>query len=298
MTVIKPSELITNDDGSIFHLHLHPEEIAERILLVGDPARVEMIAGHFDRIEVRRSHREFCTVTGTYRGHRLSVLSTGIGTDNIDIVINELDALVNIDLDAKKPREERRALELIRIGTSGAIQPHVPVGAFLLSEISIGIDGVLRFYKGNEQVRDTDLEATFVEQCQWDPDLARPYAVAASPQLVERLHAEGDTFKGITLTANGFYGPQGRVLRLPLQMEGVNDRIARVTYRGMQIMNYEMESAAIAGLSALLGHRAATLCLIIANRVTGEILPSYHSRMEQLIAYTLHRLIHEPLNPL
>jgi uridine phosphorylase len=292
MTAIKSSELITNGDGSIFHLHLHPEEIADRVILVGDPGRVEMIAGYFDRVEVRRSNREFCTMTGTYRGQRLSVLSTGIGTDNIDIVMNELDALVNIDLSTKEIKKTTRTLDVIRVGTSGAIQPHVPVGAFVISETSIGMDGVLRFYGGHERVRDIEIEEAFARQCEWSADLAHPYAVASSPRWVERLHAEGITIKGITLTANGFYGPQGRVLRLPLQMEGINDRIARFTHRGARVVNYEMESAAIAGLSALLGHRAATICLIIANRATGDALPDYQPHMEQLIRYTLDKLSH------
>jgi uridine phosphorylase len=290
MAAIKSSELITNNDGSIFHLHLHPKEVARTVILVGDPGRVEMIARHFDCVEVRRDNREFCTITGTCRGKRLSVLSTGIGTDNIDIVMNELDALANIDLATRHIREERRTLDLVRIGTSGAMQSHVPPGAFVISETSIGMDGVLRFYKENERVRDMGMEGAFVEQCRWASDLARPYAVASSPLLVDRLHINGITLKGITLTANGFYGPQGRVLRLPLQMEGVNERIARFSYRGMHIVNYEMESAAIAGLSALMGHRAATICLVIANRATGEALPDYKPRMEQLVTYTLEQL--------
>jgi uridine phosphorylase len=290
MAAITSSELITNDDGSIFHLHLHPGDIAERVILVGDPGRVERVAGYFDHVELKRINREFCTITGTYRGKRLTVLSTGIGTDNIDIVMNELDALANIDLKTKEIREDKRTLELVRIGTAGSLQPHVPVGAFVISETSIGMNGVLRFYKGNEQVCNAEIEAAFVEQCDWDPALARPYAVAFSPRLVEQLHTEGITFKGITLTANGFYGPQGRVLRLPLQLEGVNDRIARFSHRGARVVNYEMESAAIAGLSALLGHRAATICLIIDNRATGEALPDYQPRMEQLIRYTLEQL--------
>jgi uridine phosphorylase len=288
--MIKSSELITNNDGSVFHLHLRPGEIAERVILVGDPGRVEMVAGFFDSVEVRRSNREFCTVTGTYRGDRLSVLSTGIGTDNIDIVMNELDALVNIDLVTKEIKEEARTLEVVRVGTSGAVQPHVPVGAFVISETSIGMDGVTRFYKGNERVRDVDMEEAFARQCEWDACLARPYAVASSPRLVERLHTEGITIKGVTLTANGFYAPQGRVLRLPLQMDGMNERITRFSHRGARVLNYEMESAAIAGLSALLGHRAVTICLIIANRATGEALPDYQPRMEQLIKYALDKL--------
>lgn len=289
MAAIASSELITNDGGSVFHLHLRPGEIAEKIVLVGDPGRVEMIADRFDRVELRRANREFHAITGFYRGQRLSALSTGIGTDNIDIVVNELDALVNIDLVTRMPRAEKQTLELVRIGTSGAVQPHVPLGAFILTETSIGLDGVLRYYKGHERVRDVEMEAAFTEQCRWPLDLARPYAVHSSPSLVERLHVEGITIKGVTLTANGFYGPQGRALRLPLQEEDINDRIARFSHRGARVLNYEMESAAIAGLSALMGHRAATICLAIANRATGEALPDYKSRMEQLIAHTLEQ---------
>ncbi|MDR0765363.1 MAG: nucleoside phosphorylase [Odoribacteraceae bacterium] len=298
MTTIKSSELITNSDGSIFHLHLHPGEIAGKVILVGDPGRVEIIAGHFDRVELRRANREFHAITGVYRGQRLSVLSTGIGTDNVDIVMNELDALVNIDLATRKIRETRQTLDIVRVGTSGVIQPDVPPGAFILTETSIGLDGVLRYYKGHEHARDTGIETAFIEQCRWPADLARPYAVHSSPSLVERLHVEGITHKGITLTANGFYGPQGRVLRLPLQEENANERVARFAYRGARVVNYEMESAAIAGLAALMGHRAVAICLAIVNRATGETLPDRATRVEQLVAYTLEQLTRQPQNPL
>lgn len=290
MEPIKSSELITNEDGSVFHLHLHPEDLAERVILVGDPSRVSMIASYFERIEVEKSDREFHTVTGRYKGHRISVISTGIGTDNIDIVMNELDALVNIDLHTKEVRAEKKRLDIVRIGTSGSVQADVPVDSFVISEISVGIDGVLRFYKDHEQVCIAGLEEAFVRDCHWTPLAARPYAVKASPELVDRLHAEGTTVKGITLTANGFYGPQGRVLRLPIAMPTVNDEIACFEYEGHKIVNYEMESAAIAGLGAMLGHRAATICLIIANRANGDASADYKSRMKKLVEYTLNKL--------
>lgn len=290
MNAIKSSELITNEDGTIFHLHLHAEDLADNVVLVGDPSRVEMIASRFDSIELTRGNREFHTITGTYRQKRLSVISTGIGTDNIDIVVNELDALANIDLDTKQIKPEKKALNIVRIGTSGSVQADVPVHAFVISEMSVGIDGVLRFYQDNEKICDAAFEDAFINQCQWTPQAARPYAVSSSPEMVNKLHSEGTTVKGVTLTANGFYGPQGRVLRLPLQMPGINDRIARFRYNGRKIVNYEMESAAIAGLSALMGHHAATICLIIANRATGDASPDYKPYMEKLVNYTLDKL--------
>ncbi len=290
MTAIKSSELLTNDDGSIFHLHLHPEELADDIFLVGDPGRVESIASHFETIELKKSNREFYTITGRYQGHRFTVLSTGIGPDNIDIVINELDALANIDLHAREIKPTGRTLNIVRIGTSGSVQADIPVGAFVISEKSIGCDGVLRFYDRQESVCDSEFEEAFIQACQWTPFAARPYVVTADETLVGRLHTEGQTFKGVTLTAVGFYGPQGRVLRLPLAMPNINDRISAFCYQGYRVTNYEMESAAITGLCNLLGHRATTICLIIANRIQGDASADYHSRMEQLIRYTLDQM--------
>lgn len=290
MEPIKSSELITNDDGSVFHLHLHPEDLADQVILVGDPSRVEMIASYFDRVEVRKSDREFCTITGQYKGQRLSVISTGIGADNIDIVMNELDALVNIDLHTKEIKQQKRSLNIVRIGTSGSVQADVPVHSFVISDMSLGIDGVLRFYRNNETVCDSAFEEAFIKACHWTPLAARPYAVKASEELVKQLHTEGVTVKGVTLTANGFYGPQGRVLRLPIEMPTVNDEIARFRFGDHKIVNYEMESAAIAGLAALMGHRATTICLIIANRANGEASPNYKPHMKRLIEYTLNSL--------
>ncbi len=290
MTTIKSSELITNPDGSIFHLHLHPEDLANDIILVGDPGRVEMIASHFDSIELKKSNREFCTITGRYKDHRISVVSTGIGPDNIDIVVNELDALANIDLETKEIRPEHRKLNLVRIGTSGSVQADIPVDSFVISEKSIGCDGVLRFYANNESVCDENFENAFIEHCQWTSKAARPYVVTSAPELVARLHDGQHTIKGVTLTAVGFYGPQGRVLRLPLAMPNINDRITAFHYNGYKVTNYEMESAAITGLANLLGHHAATICLIIANRMTGDASSDYYGYMKQLVNYVLEHL--------
>lgn len=290
MSTIKSSELITNDDGSIFHLHLLPEDLADTVILVGDPGRVETISAYFDTIELKKSNREFYTVTGRYNNRRLSVISTGIGPDNIDIVINELDALVNIDLKTKEIKPDKHSLNIVRIGTSGSVQADIPVDSFVISEKSIGCDGVIRFYGDNQSVCDRDFEEAFIRHCQWAADAARPYVVNASASLVERLHTAGQTIKGVTLTAVGFYGPQGRILRLPLAMPGINDRITAFRYQNYKVTNYEMESAAITGLCNLLGHHAATICLIIANRMTGDASADYHGYMKKLIEYTLTQL--------
>lgn len=291
MASIKSSELLTNEDGSIFHLHLKPEDLANDIILVGDPGRVETIAASFDKIELKKSNREFSTITGYYHNRRFSVISTGIGPDNIDIVINELDALVNIDLTSKEIKSEKRSLNIVRIGTSGSIQADIPVDSFVISEKSIGCDGVLRFYAGNEKICDTAFENVFIEHCQWTKETARPYVVNASGVLTNRLHSEGKTIKGVTLTAVGFYGPQGRTLRLPLAMPGINDRITTFRYQNYKVTNYEMESAAITGLCNLLGHQATTICLIIANRINGSASADYHANMDKLIRYTLDKLV-------
>lgn len=290
MEAIKSSELITNPDGSIFHLHLLPEDLADDIILVGDPGRVETIASHFETIELKKNNREFYTITGKYQNHRLSVISTGIGPDNIDIVINELDALANIDLKTKEIKAVKRTLNIVRVGTSGSVQADIPVDSFVISEKSIGCDGVLRFYAGNENICDRPFEDAFIRHCQWAPEAARPYVVNADAELVSRLHDDHHTIKGVTLTAVGFYGPQGRILRLPLAMPGINDRITAFRYDNYKVTNYEMESAAVTGLCNLLGHRAATICLIIANRMNGDASADYHGYMNKLIRYTLERL--------
>jgi uridine phosphorylase len=281
-TSIQASELLINPDGSIFHLHLLPEELADDIILVGDPGRVETIASYFDQIECKKKNREFYTITGWYRSHRFSVISTGIGPDNIDIVINELDALANIDLHTQTIKTEKKKLNIVRIGTSGAVQADIPIHSFVISEKNIGCDGVLRFYANHQNICQESFEDAFIQHCQWSPHTARPYVVQGDTTLIERLHSSA-TIKGITLTAVGFYGPQGRVLRLPLAMPGINDRITTFRYNEQKITNYEMESAAITGLCNLLGHRSTTICLIIANRITGQGSTNYQEKMQQLI---------------
>ena len=289
MNSLKSSELLVNPDGSIFHLHLLPEELADDIILVGDPGRVEMVASHFDHIECKKNNREFCSITGYYLSHRFTVISTGIGPDNIDIVINELDALANIDLETKCIKPEKRTLNIVRIGTSGAVQADIPLYSFVISEKNIGCDGVLRFYANHENICNQTFEEAFIEHCHWTPLVARPYVVKSAPDLVARLHTSA-TIQGITLTAVGFYGPQGRELRLPLTMPNINDHITTFRFGEEKITNYEMESATITGLCNLLGHQSTTICLIIANRITGEGATDYKNQMNRLILYTLERL--------
>lgn len=290
MVPIKSSELLINEDGSIFHLHLLPEDLADDIILVGDPGRVETVASHFEQIELKKNNREFYAVTGSYHRHRITVISTGIGPDNIDIVMNELDALANIDLKSKEIKPVHRSLNIVRIGTSGSVQADIPVNSFVISEKSIGCDGVLRFYADHEAVCDQPFEEAFIRHCQWTPLAARPYVVDADAGLVKRLHDGSHTVKGVTLTAVGFYGPQGRILRHALAMPGINDRITTFRHKAYKVTNYEMESAAITGLCNLLGHRAATICLIIANRITGDASAAYREYMGKLIRYTLDKL--------
>lgn len=292
MKTIQTSELITNDDGSIFHLHLQPKELASKIILVGDPERVKIVAQHFNNIELEKKNREFHSITGTYKSERISVISTGIGPDNIDIVLNELDALANIDLTKKQINPSKhKSLEIIRIGTCGSVQANIQVNSYVISAASIGIDGVLRFYKNHECICDYEMEEAFIRHCQWTSKTARPYAIHSSEELITKLYTKNITTKGITLTAPGFYGPQGRELRLPIEMTGINNRINTFHYNGLPLINYEMESAPLAGLSALMGHKATTICLVIANRQTGEATPNYQMHMNQLIEYTLNALV-------
>lgn len=286
---IKESELIINKDGSIFHLHLLPEDIADDILLVGDPGRVEVVASFFDTIELKKHNREFYTVTGTYRGKRVTVISTGIGTDNIDIVVNELDALANIDLKTRTVKKEHKSLNLIRIGTSGSLQADVPVDSFLMSKRSIGFDGLLNFYEGRNEISDLDFEFAFKYHVQWNYLLPSPYVVDASEELIKKLDGDNIT-KGVTISAPGFYGPQGRKLRLPIIDPDINDKIESFELKGQKITNYEMESSAIFGLSKLLGHQAIALCAIIANRPKGEYSKDYKPVVKELIKTVLDRL--------
>jgi uridine phosphorylase len=287
--MIKPSELIINPDGSIFHLHLKPEDIADTILLVGDPGRVEMIAGYFDRIECKVQNREFVTVTGWYKNRHLSVIATGIGTDNIDIVVNELDALVNIDLNTREIKPEIKSLDLIRIGTSGSLQAEIPVNSFVISRKSIGFDGLLNFYAGRNQISDLPFEKAFTDYSGWNDLLAKPYVVECSDSLYTTISGP-ETITGVNISAPGFFGPQGRVLRLPLVDDELNHKIESFRFEGQMITNYEMESSAIYGLSKLMGHQSVTICAIIANRITLEANESYQPVMKQLVEYVLERL--------
>jgi len=287
--MIGSSELIINKDGSIFHLHLKPNQVADTVLLVGDPGRVELIASYFSNIEFKIKNREFVSTTGTYNNKRITVISTGIGTDNIDIVLNELDALVNIDLKTKEIKKEKRSLKIVRIGTSGALQKNLPVNSYIISRKAIGFDGLLNFYAGRRQVSDLDFERNFVAHTEWNPYLGKPYVVNSSDHLYELL--KGDGFHdGVTISAPGFYGPQGRVLRLDIADPCLNDKVESFCYNDFQITNYEMECSAIYGLSALLGHEALTICLIIANRTTKQASKNYHPHMEKLIQLVLDKL--------
>ncbi|MBN1924508.1 MAG: nucleoside phosphorylase [Prolixibacteraceae bacterium] len=288
--MIKPSELILNPDGSIFHLHLKPGQISETIIMVGDPARVDMVIAHFDEIEFRVQNREFITVTGWYRGHRLTVMASGIGTDNIDIVLNELDALFNIDLNTREVKEVKTSLNIIRIGTSGSIQSSIPVNSIVLSKKSIGFDGLLNFYEGRDVICDLEFEEAFKKYTAWNEKLASPYVVECSEMLSEALKGE-NVVEGITISAPGFFGPQGRVIRLPLSDAELNHKIESFEHKGNKITNYEMESSAIFGLSKLMGHEAITICLIIANRVTLDANENYHPMMEKLVEYVLNKLV-------
>ena len=287
--MIKHSELILNPDGSIFHLHLKPENLATRIILVGDPGRVDTIADYFSEIEFSTQNREFKTVTGWYNNTKLSVISTGIGTDNIDIVINELDALVNIDLETRTVRKEKKSLDIVRIGTSGGLQKDLPVNSFVVSQKSIGFDGLLNFYANRVAVSDMPFEIAFRNYTKWDASLPSPYVIDASETLLSKF--KGDDFSfGVTISAPGFYGPQGRELRLPLAHPNLNEKIESFEHEGLRITNFEMESSAIYGLSKLLGHRALTVCLIIANRVTLTANENYRSEMRKLISKVLDKL--------
>jgi len=286
---IAPSELILNADGSIFHLHLKPGQIGNDIILVGDPGRVEMISGFFDEIEVKAQNREFVTVTGRYNGKRITVLSTGIGTDNIDIVINELDALVNIDLETRLIKAEKTSLNIIRIGTSGALQGDIPVDAFLVSRKAIGFDGLMNFYARREEFADLPFENAFKSYTNWNPLLASPYVVDCNSGLYDKI-TDGDFIPGITISAPGFYGPQGRELRLNIIDRQINDKIEAFRFDDMKITNYEMECSAIYGLSKLLGHQALTVCIIIANRISRDASSDYHPVMKRLVVKILDKL--------
>ena len=287
--MLDPSELIINADGSCFHLHLKPEQLADRVLLVGDPARVDAIASYFDSRECEVSNREFHTITGIYKGKRITAISHGIGGDNIDIVLNELDALANIDFSTRSIKPTFHQLTLVRIGTSGGLQPSVPIGTYVAAERSIGFDGVIYFYADTDKVRDFAFEAELRKQLQWQIEGLQPYVVPADSALVEQI-TQKDIVRGVTIAANGFYGVQGRQLRLPLADPTLNQKIEAFEYEGHQITNFEMESAALAGLSALMGHRAMTVCCIIAGRFNKEMNTEYKGSIEHLIQTVLERI--------
>jgi uridine phosphorylase len=277
----KKTELITNRDGSIFHLNLLPDDISNKIIIVGDPGRVDMLASFLQDIRVKKENREFHTVTGSFENSEITIISSGIGTDNIDILVNELDALVNIDLNTGICKEEPVSLTFIRLGTSGGLRTDVPAGSCVLTETAIGFDGLLHFYEGYDWILDTGLSDSLVEYLEWPDTLSYPYAVNANKELMEIFQNEGFK-KGITISAPGFYAPQGRRLRLETFDNEINNKLAEFSYRGRTISNYEMESSAIYGLSALLGHKALTICLVIGNRVTGEFLQDYKPLISDL----------------
>ena len=285
------SQLIINEDGSIFHLPIRPEHLADKVILVGDQGRVNMVASFFDEgsIECDIQSREFHTITGKYHGKRISCISTGIGTDNCDIVLNELDALANIDFATRTEKDEHRSLEIVRIGTCGGMQEDIPLGTFLVSEKSIGWDGVLAFYEGRDEIADLGFEDALVDFIHYPAKAARPYVVAANPELVNRIVGE-DMMRGCTIAANGFYGPQGRVLRCDLAVKEINDLITDFRYEGQRITNYEMEGSAIAGLSLLMGHKAMTVCCVIAQRKVEAANTDYKPRIKQLVQTVLERI--------
>ena len=283
------SELIINADGSAFHIHVRPDQLCDKIILVGDPGRVDMVASYFDEKTFEASSREFHTIGGVYKGKKVMCISHGIGTDNIDIVVNELDALANIDFETRREKPEHRTLSMVRIGTCGGLQTHVPIGTHVVSEKSIGFDGVLNFYAGRNEVCDLAFEEDFCKSVGWNPLWAHPYVIDNDPDLVNRIDC-GDVVRGVTISANGFYGPQGRELRAPLVDPDLNAKIQAFKRDRYVVTNYEMESSALAGLAALLGHKAMTVCLVIANRVAHHSNTNYKSSMGDLIVKVLDRI--------
>ncbi len=285
------SELIINEDGSVFHLHVKPEQLADKVILVGDPGRVPLVASHFEATECDVSSREFRTITGTYQNKRITVVSTGIGCDNIDIVMNELDALANIDFQTRFEKEKLRSLELVRIGTCGGLQPYTPVGTFICSVKSVGFDGLLNFYEGRNAVCDLPMERALLNHLGWSGNMCAPapYVIDADKDIVERL-AGNDMVRGVTVACGGFFGPQGRQLRVPLADPHQNEKIETFEYQGLRITNFEMESSALAGLARLMGHKATTCCMVIANRVAKEANTGYKNQIDDLIKVVLDRI--------
>lgn len=293
MKHFEPSELIINEDGSVFHLHVRPEQLADKVILVGDPGRVNMVASHFDSKECDIQSREFHTITGTYKGKRITALSTGIGCDNIDITMNELDALANIDFNERTERPEHRTLTLVRIGTCGGLQPEAPLGTFIASVKSIGFDGLLNYYAGRNDVCDLEMEKAFTTHMDWCPLKGAPYVATADPTLIEQVAGQ-EMLRGITVACGGFYGPQGRQIRLRIQDPEQNEKIESFRYQTsegeLKICNFEMESSALAGLASLLGHRAMTCCMVIANRYAKEMNTDYKGSIDNLIKLVLERI--------
>lgn len=289
MRKFEESELIINADGSAFHLHLKPEHLADKVILVGDPARVNTIAEHFDTIENEVSSREFHTITGTYQGKRITAQSHGIGCDNIDIVLNELDALANIDFNTRLEKTAHRTLTLVRIGTCGGLQPETPLGSFVASVKSIGFDGLLNYYAGRDEVCDLEIEEAFKKHMNWSPLKGAPYVATSNPELIEQI-AGKDMVRGITCACGGFYGPQGRHLRVAPQDPNQNEKIESFRYGDLKICNFEMESSALSGLGALMGHKAMTCCMVIANRYAKEMNTSYKTKIDDLVKLVLDRI--------
>lgn len=283
------SELIINNDGSCFHLHLRPEQLADRVVLVGDPGRVNTVAEYFDNIECEVSNREFHSITGTYQDKRITVQSTGIGCDNIDIVMTELDTLANIDYKTRTIKDKHRTLTLVRIGTCGGLQPFTPIGTFIASVKSIGFDGLLNYYADRNDVCDLEMENAFKEHMKWNPLKGSPYVAIANPELVDQIARE-DMVRGYTIACGGFYGPQGRQIRLRIEDPEQNEKVESFVYDGLRICNFEMESSALAGLASLLGHRAMTCCMVIANRYSQNMNTEYKNSIDSLISLVLQRI--------
>lgn len=283
------SELIINADGSVFHLHIKPEQLADKVILVGDPGRVSLVASHFEKVECDIQSREFHTITGSYQGKRISVVSTGIGCDNIDIVMNELDALANIDFTTRHEKSPLKSLNLVRLGTCGGLQEYTPEGTYIASEKSIGFDGLLNYYAGRNEACDLEFEEAFKKHMDWNPQKGAPYVIDSDKETLDRV-AGDDMVRGVTIACGGFFGPQGRELRIPLADPKQNEKIENFEYNGYRITNFEMESSALAGLAKLLGHKAMTCCMVIANRRVQKANVEYKNSIDGLIQIVLDRI--------
>lgn len=283
------SELIINADGSVFHLHIKPEQLADKVILVGDPGRVSLVASHFEKVECDIQSREFHTITGSYQGKRISVISTGIGCDNIDIVMNEMDALANIDFATRHEKSPLKSLTLVRLGTCGGLQEYTPEGTYIASEKSIGFDGLLNYYAGRDEACDLEFEEAFKKHMNWNPQKGAPYVIDADKETLNRI-AGDDMVRGVTIACGGFFGPQGRELRIPLADPNQNEKIESFEQNGYRITNFEMESSALAGLAKLLGHKAMTCCMVIANRRAQKANVEYKNSIDGLIQIVLDRI--------